>query len=551
LVSSLRATLVGSTSVSEEKVERGNLDRELERLGLGPDGTIKPIEALPDAHEHEFYAYQVVVDQLSLLPLAQRIVVRGEIIERAAYTWINRFLALRAMEVRELIDNTLRGDEAYGGISEKLFLVRETQPERANGEDGGWWAVIEDACNEQAVSLPGFFALDDPAAALRPGASVLAQCLVLVAGNLANFTQAECDAALADPDAIGWAYQFYQEESKSNIDAKCKSGGKVASRSELAAKTQLFTEPYMVQWLLQNSLGRSYHEAYPQSTLPAHWPYYVQPEQLATDTYFTLASLTLLDPCMGSGHFLRAAFDLFVEMYHEQFPTWSARAIVDRILSEHLHGIDLDPRAAQLTALTLYLRAWELVRDEHRAQRLPRASSYTPPVLNLATTPTNLNKGTLARHLKRHPQDKLFLPLIEEIFAGLEQAEILGSLLRPREYLDRAITELEKLPIIQRDLFADANDDELRIQIAAMAKNEPAALKDLAMKRVIESFHAESHNVQDISAMLFGREAEQGVRLLQLLDRHNEVVETNPQYLGRKNMDMDGSITKYIEKYYS
>lgn len=548
LVNALRAKLVGTTALSEDKAARGNLDRELERLGIAPDGSIKPIEALPNAREHEFYAYHVAVEQLSQLPIEQRPHVRSEIIERAAYTWINRLLALRAMEVRALIDNTLHGEEAYGGISERLFVLRETQPARANGEDGGWWAVLEDACTEQAQALPGFFALDDPAAALRPGASVLAQCVALVVGALPNFTQAETDAALADPDAIGWAYQFYQEASKAEIDAKCKSGGKVGNRSELAAKTQLFTEPYMVQWLLQNSLGRSYHEAYPQSALPAHWPYYVQPGALATDTYFTLASLTLLDPCMGSGHFLRAAFDLFVEMYHEQYPIWSAREIADRILSEHLHGIDLDPRAAQLTALTLYLRAWELVRDERRALHLRGAGSYTPPTLNLATTPTNLNTGALARHLKRHPQDELFRPLIEEIFAGLEQAEVLGSLLRPREYLDRAITSLQTLPIIQRTMFSDANDDELDIERAAMAKRDRDELKKLAMQRVIESFHTEVHNVNDISAMLFGREAEQGVRLLQLLDRQYAIVATNPPYMGSRYMDV--SMRKFIEKHY-
>ncbi len=341
LIRELRHKLVGSFSPADGKVERGNLDRELERLGIAPDGTIKPLDAIPHARSSEKYAYRVAVAQLSPLPMSQRPAVRSEIIERAAYTWINRLLALRAMEVRGLIDNTLRGDEAYGGISEKLFILRDTEQERTTGEDGGWWAVIEDTCKEQAQSLPGLFSLDDPAAALRPSDGVLMQCVTLVGGNQPDFTQEESDAAFADPDAIGWAYQFYQEENKANIDAKCKSGDKVVNRFEIAAKTQLFTEPYMVQWLLQNSLGRSYHEAYPQSALPETWSYYVKPKELDTSTLFTLASLTLLDPCVGSGHFLRAAFDMFVDMYREQFPSWTAQEVADRILTHHLHGIDL------------------------------------------------------------------------------------------------------------------------------------------------------------------------------------------------------------------
>ena len=98
-----------------------------------------------------------------------------------------------------------------------------------------------------------------------------------------GFTLAESDAAFADPDAIGWAYQFYQEEAKARIYAKLGSGGKAVIRAEIAAATELFTEPYMVKWLLQNSLGRSYHEIYPNSALLATWEYYVKPETLDTD----------------------------------------------------------------------------------------------------------------------------------------------------------------------------------------------------------------------------------------------------------------------------
>jgi hypothetical protein len=548
LVRELRHKLVGTVATAESQAERGNLDRELERLGIAPDGTIKPIELLPHALPHERYAHRIAAEQLATLPLSQRPSVRREIVERAAYTWINRLFALRAMEVRGLIDTTLRSEEVYGGISEKLFILRQTEPERATGEDGGWCAVIEDACQEQAQALPGLFALDHPAGALRPSPGILMQCVTLVGGTMADFTPDESDAAFADPDAIGWAYQFYQEEGKATIDAKCKRGGKVSNRAEIAAKTQLFTEPYMVQWLLHNSLGRSYHEAFPHSALPDTWPYYVKPEQLDTSTYRTLASLTVLDPCMGSGHFLRAAFDLLVEMYREQFPEWSAQQIADRILSHHLHGIDLDPRAAQLTALTLYLRAWELIRDERQQQYLAGAGGYTPPEMNLATTPTNLNRGALQRHLERHPEDSLFQPLIEEVFAGLEQAEILGSLLRPREYLEHAIAALQKLPpITQLGLF-EQEMDAFRGEIVKMAKEDPDQLKKLALQRIIESFRSEEHNVDDITAMLFGREAAEGVKLLQLLDRQYAVVVTNPPYLGSRQMTP--SLREFIEKFY-
>ena len=545
VVSELRHILVG-TVAANDTVLRGDLDRELERLGIAPDGTITPLDALANATPSERLAHRIAATQLELVAQAQRANTRMEIIERAAYSWINRLLALRAMETRGLIDETLRTNPDYDGLPEALFILRQSDPERASGADGGRWAVLEDACQSQARSLPGLFALDDPATALRPSTPALLRCMALVGGAMPGFTLAESDATFTDPDAIGWAYQFYQEEAKARIYAKLGSGGKAVTRSEIAAATELFTEPYMVKWLLQNSLGRSYHESYPDSALPATWEYYVKPDTLDTSTTFNLASLTLLDPCMGSGHFLREAFDMFVAMHREQFPTFSATEIADHILSHHLHGIDLDPRAAQFSALTLYLRARELVRDERRKERKPGPGTYTPPAMKLATTPTSLNEGALQRHLLRHPQDMPLKPLLEGIFSGLEQADILGSLIRPKEYLDNAIAELQRPHTIRMDF--DPEEAELRRTITAMANHDPVGLRQMLLDRIADSFNSEAGNTDDVSAALFGREAEQGVRLLQLLDRRYTVVVTNPPYMGSKNMDM--LLKKYVEKNY-
>src|SRR5712692_6678361 len=313
LVTELRHILVGTTA-QDSTVIRGDLDRELERLGIAPDGTITPLDAMANPAPNERQAHRIAVAQLVYCDQSQRANMRTEIVERAAYSWINRLLALRAMETRGLIDETLRTNPDYDGLPEALFILRQSDPKRAADADGGRWAVLEDTCEAQARSLPGLFAPDDPATALRPSTPALVRCMALVGGAMPGFPLAESDAAFADPDAIGWAYQFYQEEAKARIYAKLGSGGKATTRSEIVAATELFTEPYMVKWLLQNSLGRSYHEIYPDSALPATWDYYVKPDKRDTSTTFNLASLTVLDPCMGSGHFLREAFDMFVDM---------------------------------------------------------------------------------------------------------------------------------------------------------------------------------------------------------------------------------------------
>ena len=609
LVTGLRRTLVGAADGSV----RGDLDRELERLGIAPDGTIVPFDTVPNPTPAERRARRVAEAELAPVPAAERKAARAAFVERAAYGWFNRLLALRVLEARGLIDPTLRADPAYGGLSEALSLLRQDEPARASGPDGGWWAVVEDACAAQAGSLPGLFALDarpsppaplprpgegssgnnsqtlsatlfDLAVALRPSTTALLECVrklgdpatvkgartkhtppgsagvspvpvspvpvspVPASSTIATDSDPESlfDAVFADPDAIGWAYQFYQEEPKARTYGKLKGGGKVATRDEIAAVTQLFTEPYMVQWLLQNSLGRSYHEAYPDSALPASWAYYIRPETLDAPSVAALDDLTVLDPCVGSAHFLREAFDMLAAMYREQRPDLDATAVADRILGHHLHGVDLDPRAAQLAAFTLYARAWETVRDERRARRLPGPGAYRPAAMNLATTPGRVAPGALERHLQRHPADRLLEPLLRGVFAALEQADVLGSLLQPREHLAAAVAELRH-PHTRRMQF-DPDLDAFSRAVEEMAQADPAGLEAHLLDRVAESFTADAQGADDVAAQLFGGAAERGVRLLQLLDRRYAVVVTNPPYMGSASMDK--VLRGYVEKNY-
>lgn len=561
LVVELRRTLAGTADGNH----RGDLDRALERLGIATDGAITPFDALPNPTPAERHARQVAEAELAAVDAKERPAARAAFVERSAYGWVNRLLALRVLEARGLIDETLRGNPAYDGLSEALYVLRQSDPARASGPDGGWWAVIEDACATQAAALPGLFALDsprtagsssalhDPVIALRPGATALVRCVELLGAPPAGTPKgqedaalAEMDAAFSDPDAIGWAYQFYQDEAKAQVYARLKAGKKVTTRDDISAATQLFTEPYMVQWLLQNSLGRSYHEAYPQSAVPATWAYYMRPEQLDVPAFSALESLTLLDPCVGSGHFVREAFDMFVAMYREQQPHLSATEITNRILEHHLYGIDIDPRAAQLAAFTLYARAWELVRDERRAQRCPGSGGYTPRAMNLAASPERIAPGALARHLQRHPEDHMLEPLLKGVFAALERADVLGSLLRPREHLQAAIAELRKPHNLR---LGTVEEQDLQAAIETVASAEPAHLEEMLLDRVAAGFAAEARDNGDVAAALFGRAGERGVRLLQLLDRQYALVLTNPPYMGSKNMD---TITlKYVERYYT
>lgn len=429
--------------------------------------------------------------------------------EQRAFLWIVRLLALRTMETRGLLAH-----ESAGSLTETLALLRQNR-------DDNWQAALKLAWVHLASVLPDTFALDDTSDTLYPGSAALILCCELIGGTqplLPGLTREELDATFADPDVIGWAYQAYQATARAEINAKCRNGGKVVSRAELVAKTQLFTEPYMVQWLLQNSLGRSYAEAYPQSTIPASWPYYVQPEptNTAPERVFLLEELTLLDPCMGCGHFLRAAFDLFVTLYREQYPEMKAGEIAEHILSRHLFGIDLDPRAAQISILTLYLRAWELNTSEYSNTM---SALYPLPEMHLTTVPASLAPGSLQRHLQRYPQDSMYALHLEQFFEGLEQIDILGSLLRVRDYLEQTIT-------------SSAHDG------TALSLEER---RQLLLERIAASCCAEE------LATSSPRSAH-SANLLHMLARRYALIATNPPYLDSR--DMDVSLRKYIATHY-
>ena len=177
-----------------------------------------------------------------------------------------------AMETRGLIDETLRTNPDYDGLPNPLFILRQSDPGRAAGADAGRWAVLEDACQSQARSLPGLFSLDDPATALRPSTPALLRCMTLVGGTKPGFTLVESDPPSLIPTLSAGLTSSTRKKPRPR-STRDLAGRKGDHARRDAAATELFTEPYMVKRLLQNSLGRTYREFYPDTRLPASWDY--------------------------------------------------------------------------------------------------------------------------------------------------------------------------------------------------------------------------------------------------------------------------------------
>jgi hypothetical protein len=382
--------------------------------------------------------------------------------------------------------------------------------------------------------------------------------------------EAALESCWADDMTLGWIYQYWNDPEREALDAKLNSGGKVEPH-EIASKTQMFTERYMVDWLLQNSLGSMWPEAESNRTLealevrrtdwrakreagkveltdlmPLHtdaehrWAYYVPqpiPDDAVKNAPDSVRDMKILDPAVGSGHFLVVALDLLVHFYREESrhrreeldQKWSDQAIVERILEYNLHGIDLDPRAVQIAAAALWLKARQTCPEAHLRQLNLVASN-----LRLSSLPEN-SPGLL--ELQREVERETGIPaaLTVTVVHALQGADHLGSLLKVDRAVEDAIAEHEKAVAVRKELTqADflLNEAQQQPEIDFEAT---AARRSLVER--LEGFLNRHTSGDDLGLRLHGEQLAAGVRLVRILQEDAyDLVVANPPYQGTSKL---------------
>ncbi|MBG1258658.1 BREX-1 system adenine-specific DNA-methyltransferase PglX [Nostoc commune] len=366
------------------------------------------------------------------------------LIDEIAYTWFNRLAALRFMEVNGYIGRVLSSSDPNLVDPD---LLRDASSIAEMGDLPG---LDLDTLNEWR----GFANRDPNPDEFLYRRLLLAQCKALAEGIPAVFDPRQNYQALflpgnllnqdsivrrlvkeipeedwQDIEVVGWLYQFYISERKDEvIGAKSK-----VAAADIPAATQLFTPHWIVQYMVENSLGRLWLESHPESRLREYMPYFLENQeplpnpllggegtreenscspQRVGERSLMPQELTVIDPACGSGHILVYAFDLLFEIYKEQ--GYLERDIPSLILTHNLYGLDIDERAAQLASFAVLMKA-----RSHNSRILRK-----PPVLNItAVRPTHSQTLPLATEL--NPED--WEPLIE----AFKDADNLGSLITP------------------------------------------------------------------------------------------------------------------------
>lgn len=283
------------------------------------------------------------------------------VIEEVAYTWFNRVMALRYMDANGYTDlkvvtpgigqmrPEILQEAMAGNIDEDLRLKVDDNPKEAVL----YRRLLVAVCNQYGTTMPFLFEhICDYTEMLLPDDLLSDQSFVTDIRN--GMTDEDCQ----NVEIMGWLYQFYITDRKNDAEKKKSKKGGLKS-DEQAAATQLFTPHWVVRYMVENSLGRIWMTLHPDSRLIDDMPYYIPTPEGQTDTIpediHSAQDIRFIDPCMGSGHILVYAFDLFCKMYEEE--GYQTREIPSLILTNNIYGIDIDPRCKQLAAFALTMKA--------------------------------------------------------------------------------------------------------------------------------------------------------------------------------------------------
>ena len=428
--------------------------------------------------------------------------------EEAAYTWFNRLIAIRYMQQHSLLPVSMRVlPEAPGALPQILREAQDVslpgvEPDQvlamldANRTDALYRYLLIALCNALGGWLPGMFQQITSVAELLFPAALLKADSVL--GEMARLD----DDCWEEIQVIGWLYQYYNTQLKDETFELLKKNIKI-TKERIGAATQLFTPEWIVRYMVENSLGRLWLEGHPSEALRMKWRYYMDeaPQEPAVAArlaqlrapYAALQpdQLTVLDPCMGSGHILVYAFDVLMDIYRSV--GYTDRDAVQSIVQNNLYGLDIDDRAAQLAYFAVMMKACEYDRRFLRRGVQPHVCAIAESAPLAELSPFGAEKA-----------------LAQTLLDTFRDAKEYGSIL----HVPLSLAELQRLADRTAALQSGQHDTLL-----SMADNAQAAAA-----------------VQPLLAQA------------QILARQYDAVITNPPYMGASGMG--ARLSEYVKANY-
>ncbi len=478
-----------------------------------------------------------------------------KLVEEAAFTHLNRLVAFKMLEARKLIRGTL--DRYQDSNAFKFYLVDHpddmilyeagSMPRDAAGEgprDVAYRHFLLWQCGQLGREINVLFDPTNLPSRLFPRPIALRQLI-----DMANAPELASAWKVGNEETIGWVYQYFNEEEKAQVFDRLFKQKKKIRREDIPAATELFTPNWIVRWIVHNTLGRMWVQMHGDSTLAKSLDYLVPLEgDIPAEPLKRVREIQLLDPACGTMHFGLVAFDLLAEMYREEIehagePGWPEPPSLDRvedipasIIANNLFGIDIDLRAVQLSAMTLYVKA-----KSYNKNAVISAS-------NLASADVlPLNGERLNAFLEQMQFSRpIYERLIRALWARLRDASLVGSLLRLEDEV-RGLVERE------RERYRREAEGRLPFPELQAAFEDEAAEHDfwiILEEQIVQAFDefARLQAAAGDDESYFAGEATKGMRLLDVMRRRYDVVVTNPPYMSDRGMNVD--LVEFLKKAY-
>lgn len=375
---------------------------------------------------------------------------KQEIVERVSYTWFNRLMALRFMDVNdyqpigtkvitpndgytlpEILDEAKRGhiSDDLNLNRQKIYDILDGKIPSSNPQNEAYKELLIASCNHLSSVFPFLFErINDYTELLLP--DDLTSELSIIQDVRDGMSAEDCK----EVEIIGWLYQFYISEKKDEVFASKKS----VKKEDIPAATQLFTPRWIVEYMVQNTVGKLWLQNRPDSKIREHMEYYIESPSSKSEDYLKLDSieeLTLLDQACGSGHILVYGFDLLYKIYEEE--GYNPTEIPELIITKNLHGFEIDERASQLSGMALMMKARSYHRRFFKKQIEPNILRYQDVVF----TKEELNDVLVLTYLDKSSEFQYDLKI-------LAQATNYGSLIIPKsstQFLVDAVQQIEKV----------------------------------------------------------------------------------------------------------
>jgi hypothetical protein len=458
-----------------------------------------------------------------------------QVVEEVAYTWFNRIIALRFMEVNgylptgvRVLSSTEPGKTEPDIITHAEYLDLELNQEVVarlkdeNDTEELFRYLLVKQCNELNKILPGLFEeIGDYTDILLPknllSEGSVIRCLV---SNIPEEYFKE------QVEIIGWLYQYYISEKKDEVFAGLRKNKKI-TKENIPAATQLFTPKWIVKYMVENSLGRLWLEGHPDEELKSKWKYYLEEAEQEPEVEEQLKKkrqeskkikpedIKVMDPAMGSGHILVYGFDVLFDIYKSA--GYSEREIPKFILENNLYGLDIDDRAGQLAYFAVMMKA----RSKNR--RIFKEN------IDINLCSIQESNGI--------PEETI------TYFAGGE--DFVSKLDLEEEIKDQDDLSDKDFEIQARYLIHVFHDAKEYGSILEVKKLDFERIEK-RMEEIRQSHHDDAFEFRHKQILL--EKLPPLIKQAKIMSRKYDVVVTNPPYMGRRGMNNE--LKKYVDVYY-